>query len=265
MLKSKSLIAAVVITAILFLLSCNKSDVVQVNEIQSTKHLTKIFQDANNYTELTYINNKLSTYQIITNSQPATSITLHYNNEKLPQSEDYTQYNIKYIRKFNYDEGGKVIKSDYLFQDSSENYLPVRYLDYIYNALGQLEKTEQYNYNSTNNNFVHTFDIEYKYDGDGNIIEKDIYSSGNLDTQEIMTYDNKINPLYLLKDYFHYDVSLSKNNILSIKRTYLGGTPQITLLTYSYKYDSEGYPLTSTINISSDNQSDSLQTIYEYQ
>jgi hypothetical protein len=247
--------------------SCNKNYIISPNENTPQKQMSKIIQDDNNYSTFSYLNNRLSNYETINDSKLFRSIILSYAGNNKLKTENFSDKFNSYLRKFNYDSTGKMIRANYLYTNSSGNNPSINiYINYVYNNLGQLYRTEQYNYNDSTKEFVNTFNIDYKYDASGNVVERSIYTAdGNLFEKEISTYDDKINPWYSLKDCFYYDATLSKNNLKSVTITY-SNTPSLNMQTdYTYTYDASGYPLTCQIVAAQGGNNSTINEKFEYQ
>ena len=260
MLRSKSIVALLSMSAFFFFLSCNKSNVVSSNGVSSHKQLIKIAQDSSNYTELLYQNDKLLEYKIIANSKTFTSILLSYNNNSSPSSEYYTFNSTDLLKNYYYNSSSRLDSAYIMIKDSTNSYKFDGYLSYYYNDQNQLLKMTQY---SAARNLL--FTTEYNYDAAGNIIKEHMYGLNGYDEVTTMEYDNKINPWHSLKDYLHYDISLSNNNLISVTTTYANSPSQNNQSEYSYIYDSYGYPLTSNIETTTGGTKSTINEKFEYQ
>ncbi|MFA6979677.1 MAG: hypothetical protein WC209_10170 [Ignavibacteriaceae bacterium] len=260
MLHSKSL--AIVFTLLLCFLisSCNKSNVVSPDDLSPQKQLSKIVQDANNYSTFSYSNNKLSKYENIFDSKLFRSITLNYEGNNRPQTENYKSAFGDLLKKYYYDSTSKLDSMDFLLKDTSNNYIPEGHLKYYYNSLNQLIKMEQYDVE-----YKLLFTTENNYNGNGNIVESKFYDSNGLREISTKTYDNKTNPWYNLKEWLNYDISKSKNNLLSSNTTFSNNSQENTVTTYTYTYDSDGYPISRIIEFTSNKIKTTITETYEYQ
>lgn len=267
MLHSKFSYMVISLLLTSFISSCNKNYIISPNDITPQKQISKVIQDDNNYSTFSYLNNRLSNYETINESKLFRSIILSYAGSNKLQSENFSDKYNSYLRKFNYDSTGRMVRADYLYTDSSGNNPTINiYINYLYNELGQLYKTEQYNYNSSSKVFDNTLNINYKYDASGNVIERSMYTAdGNLHEKETSTYDDKINPWYSLKDYFYYDVTLSKNNLSSETITYPNTPSQNIHTDYTYTYDANGYPFTCQIVAAQGENYSTINEKFEYQ
>ena len=258
MSHSKSLAVVLSIFLSFFSLSCNKNNVVSPNDISPQKQLSKIVQDANNYSAFYYSNGKLSKYESYANTQLNTSVTLNYAGEVKPQSENYIGIGGDLMKYYHYNSNSVLDSMIFSWKDSSGNYIPQGYKKYYYNGLGQLAKTEQF----TNSNLL-VAKFEYSYDSNGNEIEEKLFDSNQLVSDATMTYDNKVNPWYSLKDCLLYNVSINKNNELSRNQVYYNAQENYQT-TASYVYDSDGYPINSETQYSSQSNNITITKTYEY-
>ncbi|MHB8338961.1 MAG: hypothetical protein ACYDEE_16220 [Ignavibacteriaceae bacterium] len=261
MLHSKSLVTVISLFLLFFLSSCKKNDLVSPNNISPQKQLTKIVQDANNYSTLAYANNKLSQYQSVSDSKISNLVTLNYNGQNKPQTEYYTFQTEELLKKYYYGSSSNLDSTDIMLKDSTNNYNLDGHLKYYYNSLNQLIKIEQYD---TKYNLLFTTD--YSYDGNGNISERQLYSSNGFNNEvTTMKYDDKINPWYNLKGWFHYDISMSKNNLISYSTTNSNNNIANAEATYNYTYDSDGYPVSVNIVVTTNNVKNNITEKFEYQ
>ena len=260
MLRSKSLVALLSISIFFFFLSCNKSNVVSPSGVSSHKQLVKIAIDSSNYTELLYQNDKLLEYRIIANSEIFTSILLNYNNGSSPSSEYYSSNSNDLLKNYYYNSSSRLDSTYIMIKDSTNIYKFIGYISYYYNDQNQLLKMTQY---SAGRNLL--FTTEYTYDAAGNLIKEHMYGLNGYDKVTTMEYDNKINPWHSLKNYLHYDISLSNNNLISGTATYANSPLQNNQFEYSYTYDSYGYPLTSKIETTNGGTKTTVNETFEYQ
>lgn len=259
MLHSKSLVVLVIFLSFFFM-SCNKNNVISPNDVSPQKQLAKIVQDSNNYIELSYKNDKLLEYKNINNSNLYISITLNYNGNSKPQSEYYSSDSDNLVKYYYYDSLSSLDSTVIMLKDSTNSYKLDGHLSYYYNNQNQLLKVKQYN---VENNLL--FTTEYSYDAVGNIIEVHVFGLNGYDELTTMEYDNKINPWHSLKDYFHYDISFSNNNLKSATTTYANNPLQNTQTEYSYTYGSNGYPLTCKIETTVGGNKSIINEKFEYQ
>jgi hypothetical protein len=94
-------------------------------------------------------------------------------------------------------------------------------------------------------------------DAKENIINSKSYnSSGDLEFETIVTYDNKLNPLHRYKPFHQYiifgpepneDEMNGFNNYASIQN-YDNNGPQLVDESYTYQYNTMGYPVVQTLN-----------------
>lgn len=244
--------------SIAFLLNgCKNDDIVTPAQ---QKILSKIVQDSDNYSTFDYLNGKLIIFQTITSSEIFASVILDYNGSSLPQSEFYKTINEDLMKKYYFNASALLDSADLMRKDNQGNYVLVGHLKYSYNLSNRLSKMEQFN---TNNQML--FTTEYTYDASGNVIEKHFYSSGGLNEIYTMTYDNKINPWNNLKGLLNYDATMSKNNLLSIIATYVNNSQNNYEVLFTYKYDSDGYPLSRVMEHTINNIKTTSNYLYEYQ
>lgn len=110
---------------------------------------------------------------------------------------------------------------------------------YFYNDLEQLERQEIYDENGDLD-----YEINYLYDGEGNIMERQfIGSSSYVHTYE---YDDNNNPFFRIFQNqeigkIYYEVT--PNNILSKTRSQ---NTSSTVYTYEYDYNSSSFPMSNT-------------------
>lgn len=257
MLSLKSFLAFSLLFPLLFT-ACDYKDEILSPE-QQQKQLSKIVQDANNYTALYYNNGKLSKYENFFNSQLTTRIILNYEGQAKPQSENFVGSTGDYMKYYYYNSNSMLDSMSYSFKDSAGNYVPQGYIKYYYNGLGQLNKTEQY----TNSNLL-VVKFEYTYDSNGNLIEEKQFNSEQLVSDATMTYDDKVNPWYSLKDYLLYNVSINKNNALNRNQVFYDSQENYQNTITSYVYDSDGYPISSVIQYVSQNSNITITNTFEY-
>ncbi len=259
MFKPKSFATALSLFLFLFFSGCN-NNVAPLNEVSSLKKLTKIVQDANNYSLFSYVNGKLSKLETISNSKLFRSISLNYDGKNKPQTENYITPFQELLKKYYYDSSSKLDSMDIMFVDGTNIYKQYRHLKYYYNSLNQLSKTEYYN-----TEYKLIFTTEYKYDGAGNTIERRFYDSNGLNELTKMTYNNKINPWYILKDWLiDYNASMSKNNLTSSSSIYSNNSQKNTETIFTYTYNSDNYPISKTMEITRNNIKTTLTERYEY-
>lgn len=256
MFNLKSFFAFVSLFSLLFT-ACNNKDEI-VSPVQQ-KQLSKIVQDANNYSVFNYTDGKLSKYENYSNSQLSTAITLNYDGTTKPKSENYISFNQDYIKYYYYDINSLLDSMTFSTKDNSGSYILSGYVKYFYDGNKQLTKTEQF---TTSNSFVVRF--EYSYDSNGNVIEEKQYRSSGLYSDATMTYDNKVNPWYNLSDCLFYPVSMSKNNLLSKNQVFSDSTQENYQNTITYVYDSDGYPISSITQLSSQSNNLTINNTFEY-
>lgn len=179
---------------------------------------------------------------IVSNAIQSNSISLTYGGESKPQSEIYKTPMEEILKKYYYDNSSKPDSMTISFYDSARDYIQSGVVKYYYNGLNQLIRTEQYNINGLMVNKV-----EYTYDTSGNIVKELSYLSNGLYEEKDMTYDNKINPYNNLSVYLYYDLSRSKNNLLSEKITNVQNSQLSSETAYTYIYDSDNYPIERTV------------------
>lgn len=222
------------------------------------KQLSKIVQDANNYSSFYYSNGRLSKYESYSSSQLTTSVNLYYEDKVKPQSENYISMKEDYMKYYHYNLNSVLDSMTFSWKDSTGSYIPTGYVKYYYNGGGQIIKTEQF----TNSNLL-VVKFEYSCDANGNIINEKQFNSNQLVYEASMTYDDKVNPWYSLKDYLLYNVTINKNNLLSRNQIYYNSQESYQTTT-SYIYDSDDYPISSQIKYYSNNDSTIINQTYEY-
>jgi hypothetical protein len=240
-----------------FLLSaCKNEDI--VTPIPQ-KQLSKIIQDADNYSTFDYLSGKLIIFQTITESEIFASVILNYDGNNLPQSEFYKTINEDVLKKYYYNESSLLDSMDYFRKDNSINYTIAGHMKYYFNESNLLSKIEQYN---LANDLA--FTTYYDYDASGNIIDRRFYYSDVLNEITTMTYDNKINPWYGLKEWLNYEASISKNNLLSSSTVYPNNSQNNSETMFTYNYDSDGYPISSVMEYTSSSNNIIINNTYEY-
>ena len=238
------------------LISCKSDDDIVTPNQQ--KLLSKIFQDNDNYSTFEYENGKLSKYEVYSNGVLYTSITLSYDGNEQPQSELNINQTQEVLKKYFY-KGAVLDSTEYLSKDTSGTFKVFGYLKYYYNQSNKLDRKVQY---TTNNSVIMT--IEYFYEANGNVSERRIYITNRLDAILTSTFDNQTNPLYYLKNWLNYDLTMNHNNILSTKAVFVNNSFRNREATYTYTYDSDGYPISSIANIMTSLDTSTINEVYEY-
>jgi len=249
----------VVLMAIIFPLTGCKNDTI-VTSVQN-KQLSKIIQDDDNYSTFNYLNGKLVIYQTISGAEIFLSVILNYDNSDLPQSEHYKTRNEDILKNYYFNQSSMLDSMDFLlYSNTTYNYVIDGHMKYSYNASNHLIKMEQYN-----TGYELLFTTEYDYDASENIVESRFYNMNGLLEIAKMTYDNKTNPLYHLKGLLNYEATMSKNNLVSTSTTNVNNSQNNSETIITYKYSSDGYPVTRTIDYIGYNNKSTLSYTYEYQ
>lgn len=261
MSDSKSLIAVLVLfITILFLSGCSDNDVVSPGTYDPPM-LSKIFQDSNNYTSFQYENGKLFRYEQVSKGKILTSIELNYDGKEKPQSEIYLTESGEFLKQYYYNSSfdGRLDSMHYKIKDGTGSYQLIAVLKYSYDGTNQLIKKEQL---SISNQLV--FSTDYSFYFNGNIIEKRLTNPGGLSEVTTSKYDDKINPLYYLKDWLNYEATKQKNNVIS--RKMVRNSSEFNLESrYTYEYNDAGLPISRTVSLVTSSGIDSSYTeTYQY-
>jgi hypothetical protein len=180
-----------------------------------------------------------------------------YNNDAFATFDYNDQRSI--INSSNYNSRKELVSYEIFEQDSNtiseiKYYLNSRndwIIDYkvvyTYNSEGFCIKELTYQMSDsgtwTENHYYYTFIWS-----EGNLIEVNHYKSNQLLYSETLEYDNKYNPENLLSYHLHPSLKTINNPIKSIKK-YQQSENKIS--TYSYKYNSYGYPTEKIILVDS--------------
>jgi hypothetical protein len=222
----------------------------------SSGFLSKIVVNDSSYQSFSYANGKLVKYEQFWNNNLISSDSIIYNGKKLPQSVVYISGSTDRLIKYYYDSSENLDSVNIFRKNDSGDYVPEMYLRNFYNSWNQLSKTEQFN-----ERYELILTITYKYDAVGNVIEKSLDDSTGLLKLTTMTYDNKINPWHLLKDWYRYDISISKNNVLSIHNNYYLRSDDTK---YTYTYNSDGFPVSAVMEYTSPDSHSTMNERFEY-
>jgi YD repeat-containing protein len=254
-LKTRSKVLASFL--LLLFAGCGDNEVITTENPTPQKQIQKIDSDSENYIDFSYFEGKLVKYESIARASVLTSILLKYDGQKFPQTENYKSLNEELLKTYFYDADNKLVKMEFEFKDDQNNYIPEGYVKYYYDNNGTLLKTEQYNTQDQD-----LFYTEYQFDASNNISEKKFYTQNGLSFIATYTYDDKINPMYYLKNWLLYEGSMCPNNTTGVITTYYDGSFQNSNVVTSYNYDADGYPTSRTIVL---NDSTTFVDTYEYQ
>jgi hypothetical protein len=136
-----------------------------------------------------------------------------------------------FVDTYLYNDKGWMISKESYYQKTGKTWKEI----YQYNRSNQVEKAICY-FNGSEDGY-----INYKYDSNGNTIERKQYNGDFLTSELRLTFDNKINPL---KNLLVYPIEvIQKNNVtyyynyLAIMSSY---PPEYTS---TFEYDESGYPI----------------------
>ncbi len=270
-MKLKNIIPGLLILTLLY--SCSKEEpLVNINDNSSkvTLLLSQVIIDDQPSFEYTYnpsalVNNEMSLYDLSVN---------HYNNKnQLIATDLYVNYSI-----LSSDVSVSNLAMNQTAWVSPDDANKSGTLTYEYNSDGLLVKTtyvpvagitevSEFSYNAENRiksqilmwDNIKTGYINYTYDDSGNLIEEYLYnieSSGvaDLTISKFYEFDDKTNPYKLMKsDSRIPGIYTNKNNI--VKETYTvyavqgKGTENLQITQNSYKYNSQGYPISKNGNV----------------
>lgn len=256
MIKIKS-IYLFLFSFIFLLFSCkNEDDIVSPTQ---QKLLSKIIQDADNYSTFDYEGGRLSKYEYYSNGELNISINLSYDVSNRSLSELWKDHNQEILKKYFYNKSLILDSMALSIKDISNNFKLFSYTNYFYNQSNQLSKTVVFlTIDST------LMSTEYFYDVFGNINERRYYLDNQLNAIVSYTFDCKINPFYTLKSSFNYDISMNKNNILSNSEIFVNNSQSNTQMIYNYVYDSDGYPISSVENYITNIDTTTFNQTFEY-
>ncbi len=234
---------AVLIIMFLFVSGCDDNNV-DSPPTYDPPMLSKMIQDSNNYTSFQYENGKFSRYEQVSKGKVVTSIELNYNGAEKPQSEIYLAESGEFLKQYYYNSSfdGRLDSMHYKIKDETGSYQLIAVLKYSYDGANQLIKKEQF---SITNQLALTTDYPFYFNG--NIIEKRLTNPGGLSEVTTSKYDNKINPLYNLKDRLNYEAAIQKNNVIS-RRTVRNSSEFSSESRYTYEYDDSCYPISRTVS-----------------
>ena len=253
------------VAATLFTTACQKDPVEKPIDPEQTKKLMKVSEDANNYSAFEYnADGNLSKMTIASDEDgdpEILAITYTYNDQKKP-----TGLNFAGIANFKYIYSGNKITKVELY---SNNILGA--YDVLHYTGEMISKVEKY-FRGANATFELDSKSEYSYYDNGNIKETKNYIMNDdaqwehTDTQQYLQYDTKKSPY---KSIGEVNIGLfleflSVNNITRWKRINPNGN--ITTETeISYTYNTEGYPLTSTVKSTVDGVVTNSSSTFSYQ
>ncbi|VBB48676.1 hypothetical protein TRIP_D50040 [uncultured Paludibacter sp.] len=220
-----------------FILSCETltfPDAIYGKIGNSQKHLVKISQDEQLWTELKYdIRNRI--YQIIRYYENESDTAfLEYNTNNQVTERKYGKI---YVDKYIY-QNGKLIQSlSFNLQNPEWNVkLVYRYKN------NRIDYANKY----MNNNLVSK--IQFGYNNNGNVISRKEYgieSTSDIPMKEYnYTYDNKINPFHDLI-YCPIDI-IQTNNAVTMYHYAIFMSSLPTVYGMNYEYDKDGFPISAT-------------------
>lgn len=259
MYHSGSHFIAILLIIIISITGC-KTETVAPLEESSAQFIKKITQDEKNYSEYIYNNGLLIKYESYKKGKPESLVTLEYSEGNVLQSELVVEAAKVVKKEFTFDDSGRIIKIN-LKEKFGSDYESVGYILFTYNKLNQLFITEQYFYNST----APSIRTEYTFDNNENLIAENVYYGQFLQVSSTYTYDNKTNPFNRLKKKFISAMTMSKNNILTCKRTdYSSPYNGAANITYTYTYDSSGYPVMRKTVVLTNDGGSKTEEAFEY-
>lgn len=222
------------------LFSCSKDDAdspTKPNKVE--KKLSKIEIDANNYSVFKYNKGLLAELEDLTDGEFERS-TIKYNNDKKPIEVLNAQGKIKFgytderlVKEELYNTGSDIIGTynQYTYQGKQVNEVT---------GYGLYEQDEPY------------FKRKYFYYPNGDVEKVEIYvPNGNngfkLSIKIAYEYDNKINPFVgSVGSYLALFTQIyTQHNVIKETTTNAAGTLS-NVITTTYTYDNDGYPLTAT-------------------
>ncbi|MDR2273185.1 MAG: hypothetical protein LBF27_19905 [Sphingobacterium sp.] len=234
--KTASIVTFVVTVFALF--SCSKNSSDTVNPIDdSFRKLKKIEIDAKNSIELKYANEALTEILDITDGA-LSSTKINYNTDKKPQEVFLPEGKVKFIYTTD-----KLVKEEF-YSPNSQTVAASNLYHYDGN-----KPIEIISYDEQDEPFLRRM-LFYNVNGDVDRME--LYGPGDNDTFKLMmkvkyAYDDKINPfLYSIGNYLSlFNQIYSKHNIVvETTEDYQGVVSEV--VTTSYTYDQNGYPLTAS-------------------
>lgn len=256
----KSFVFLSMLSVILFLTGCNKSEVTSPETEKAAPVLIKIVQDSSSYVEYSYENGMISEYRCYSSGALGKTVQLKYNSDGLTEAQINIQPYEDYKLVYSYDSNKRITRAD-RYMKSDSGYEKFGYLLFSYDAKNRINKYEQYM------DYVQTpgFRIELDYDGAGNLVSEHIYMGE--EPYELVTweYDTKINPLNGYRKSDLFTILFGPNNL--IKKTDTGYYPggQSTVETkYTYTYNTEGYPVSRNVEKTVGNSTTTSVETYRY-
>lgn len=257
MLHKKSLIIASLSLLILF--GCKDDAVVSSDVDLSTKQLSKIVTDSENYNIFLYSGKRLMKYESVQNNLTVLSISFRYQEDGRIESEEVIQNRQdidQRLYKYIYDAYGKItqiefsLKENYSFQKRGS-------FSCNYNLEGKLVKTV-FRFDSQTS----PQETEYSYYANGNTKEKIRYLDGKLYDKVTYEYDDKKNPANAFYSTAYCGMVIQNNNMVkTTTESYI--EPKLSRSVFNYTYGDDGYPLQRVI-VYTDDKNNNIQKTEEY-
>lgn len=261
----KQLIAPAIILLAIFISSCQKEITFTTTDPEATPDamITRsVIKEGDSLLFLTYVydSQKRLVSVIDSNNNDHQRSQLHfvYNAQGRFDSVAYIGAPVPISYLFLYNSKGQIVQRREPYTSSNPN--PIRN-KYGYDAAGRLIADSIINYWSNEAFRVYS----YSWDNNGNITESKTFDNNNGSFQLVQSrqflYDNKPNPYYSIGKVLYFlgermnggEYLLTRNNLT--KKTFANGE----YLTYTYQYNSNGFPKSYTEIYSAD----PLETVYE--
>ncbi len=248
----------------MLVLSVSGCELVSPASSPSMRRLVRILSDSADYSLYSYSGGKLSEMDIVRNLAVAYSIRYSYDGGNRPSSgliSEYGSDTTETLEKFHYDATLRLDSMDVLLKDRTGNFSMNEHLYYSYDAQGRVIRWIAYDpqYRTI------YFTVELSYDSEGDVVRRVYYTPEGYTETSTMSYDDELNPLYDMRQWLMENPAVSRHNEISSITVYSGGIRPTSEVNYAYTYDSNGYPVSSSVTGTQWNQTIKYGTTYEYQ
>ncbi len=224
------------------LFSCRESGVTPDVPLDTNLKLKKIIIGERNYSLYKFEGNKIVSLEIIKNDTVTLTGRFYYNGDKIVKFESISsrQYSTDGYTTFEYDNDGKLVKTNDYNKNSNGQFELSYSSSFEYNASGQVTKSTIIYPDGAQSAFS-TLD----YDSRGNIITITGFQNGQIATKQVYEYNSGFNPLTAISPMAVLSPeAVSKNNISKYtQETYSGGVVNQNVTHYKYEYNSKNYPV----------------------